>query len=75
MDAKLTFGDAVSQLQEVVNKLEQGELSLEMVTELYEQGVTLAANCRRLLEGTESNIKLIQRTYEVPPDSGEPGSQ
>ena len=64
-----------SQLQEVVNKLEQGELGLEARTELYAQGVTLVANCRKRLEATESNIKLVQRTYVMPTDSGEPSGQ
>ena len=75
MDAIPTFEDSFSQLQEVVSKLEQGELGLEAVTVLYEQGVTLAANCRKLLEATESKIKLIQRTYGMPTDSSQPDGQ
>ena len=75
MDAIPTFEDSFSQLQKVVTKLEQGDLGLEAVTELYEQGVTLVANCRKLLEATESKIKLIQRTNGMPTDSSDPSGQ
>lgn len=75
MDAKPTFEDSFSQLQEVVNKLEQGDLGLEAVTALYEQGATLAANCRKLLEATETKITSIQRTYGMPTASDEPSGQ
>ena len=75
MEAKPKFEDSFSQLQEVVNKLEQGGLGLESVTDLYAQGVTLAANCRKLLEATETKIRSIQRTYGMPMASGEPSGQ
>ena len=75
MDTEPTFDESFSELQEVVNKLEQGELGLEAVTELYTQGVILAANCRKRLEATEVKIKLIQRKYGLPTDSGQPSGQ
>ncbi len=75
MDAKPTFEDSISQLQEILDKLEQGALGLESVTELYEQGVALAANCRKLLEATESKIRLIQQKHGMPTDSDKPGGQ
>ena len=75
MDTAPTYEESFSELQEVVNKLEQGNLGLEAVTELYTQGITLAAICRKRLEATESKIKLIQRKYGMPTDSGEPTGQ
>ena len=75
MATQPTYEDSFSQLQEVVNKLEQGELGLEARTELYAQGVTLAANCRKLLEATEAKIKLVQRKYGMQTDLEEPSDQ
>ena len=75
MDTEPTFEGSFSELQEVVNKLEQGNLGLEAVTELYSQGFTLAANCRKRLEATESRIELVQQTYGMPTNSGEPSDQ
>ena len=69
MDTEPTFDESLSELQEVVSKLERGDLGLEAITELFGQGVTLAANYRKHLEFSESKIKLIQRTYGMPTDS------
>ena len=68
MDNEPTFEGAFAELQEIVHKLERGDLGLEAMTELFAQGVTLSGNCRKLLETTESKIKLIQHTYGMPTD-------
>jgi len=75
MGTEPTYEESFSELQVVVNKLEQGELGVEAVTELYAQGVTLAAICRKRLEATEAKIQSVQRTYMMPTDSGEPSGQ
>ena len=75
MDTEPTYEDSFSELQEVVNKLEQGDLGLEARTELYTRGVTLAAICRKRLEATEAKIKLVQRKYGMLTDSDEPSDQ
>lgn len=75
MDTKPTFEESFSELQEVVNKLEQGDLGLEAKTDLYVKGATHVANCQARLAATESKIKLVQRSYVMPRESGEPSDQ
>jgi exodeoxyribonuclease VII small subunit len=59
-----TYEQLYTQLQEVVARLEQGELPLEETLSLYEQGVRLAASCQRLLDGAELRVQALM--------SGEP---
>ena len=47
------------QLQEVVARLEQGELPLDETLQLYEQGVRLAAACQRLLDAAELRVQEL----------------
>lgn len=50
-----------SQLQEVVERLEAGELSLEELLHLYERGVSLAAACQNLLDKAEMRVQMLQK--------------
>lgn len=60
-----TYETLYSQLQEVVARLEQGELPLEQSLSLYERGVHLAAQCQRLLDEAELRIQHLQ---SIDPD-------
>jgi exodeoxyribonuclease VII small subunit len=46
-------------LQQVVARLEQGELPLDETLQLYEQGVRLAAACQRLLDTAELRVQQL----------------
>jgi exodeoxyribonuclease VII small subunit len=54
-----TYEQLYAQLQEVVARLEQGELPLDETLRLYEQGVRLAASCQRLLDGAELRVQAL----------------
>lgn len=47
-------------LQEVVARLEQGELPLAEALALYEQGVQLAAACQQLIDAAELRVQQLQ---------------
>jgi exodeoxyribonuclease VII small subunit len=53
------FEEALKQLEEVVAKLEKGELSLEESLTLYEQGIALSRLCHAKLEEAEGKIELL----------------
>lgn len=48
-----------TQLQQVVARLEQGELPLDETLRLYEQGVRLAAACQQLLDTAELRVREL----------------
>ena len=42
---KMNYEKAVSRLEEIVDKLENGNLSLEEMMKLYEEGTAIAGKC------------------------------
>lgn len=54
-----------SRLQQVVARLETGELPLEELLRLYEQGVELATSCQRLLDRAELRVRQIQSGDDI----------
>jgi exodeoxyribonuclease VII small subunit len=57
--SELTFEQAFSQLEEIVERLESAELSLDESVALFERGQTLAAQCAKLLESAELKVKQL----------------
>lgn len=53
------FEQAIDQLEALVQRLEQGDLSLEASLEAYERGVALYRHCQSALEQAELRIRLL----------------
>ena len=54
-----TFEQALSELEQVVQKLEKGELPLEESLRLYEDGIRLSRLCHTKLEEAEGRIEVL----------------
>jgi exodeoxyribonuclease VII small subunit len=57
----LTFEAALRQLEEIVQRLERGELPLEESLKLYEEGIRLSRQCHAKLEEAEGKIELLMK--------------
>ena len=55
----LTFEQAYAQLEDIVTRLESGELSLEESVTLYERGQQLAHRCAELLDAAELRVQQV----------------
>ena len=55
------FEDALKQLEEIVQRLEKGELQLEESLKLYEEGIRLSRLCHAKLEEAEGKIELLMK--------------
>jgi exodeoxyribonuclease VII small subunit len=53
------FEHALKQLEDIVARLEKGELALEDSLALYEQGIGLARLCHAKLEEAEGRIEVL----------------
>jgi exodeoxyribonuclease VII small subunit len=53
------FETALNELEQIVGKLERGELKLEESLKLFERGVELTKNCRKSLETAELKVKQL----------------
>jgi exodeoxyribonuclease VII small subunit len=54
-----TFEQALQQLEQIVQKLEKGELPLEDSLALYEDGIRLSRLCHGKLEQAEGKIAML----------------
>ncbi|MGB5107603.1 MAG: exodeoxyribonuclease VII small subunit [Candidatus Zixiibacteriota bacterium] len=54
-----TFEDNLRRLEEVVGKLEQGDLPLDDAIKLYSEGMRLSKLCSERLSAVESEIKKL----------------
>jgi exodeoxyribonuclease VII small subunit len=58
--AALPFEQAMKQLEEIVARLEKGDISLEDSIAAYEKGELLKARCEELLKQAEGRIEKIR---------------
>ncbi len=71
----VTFEAALKQLEEIVQRLERGELPLEESLKLYEEGIRLSRLCHAKLEEAEGRIELLMKDARgdlVLDDQGRP---
>jgi len=57
----LKFEDCLARLEQIVGKLEAGNLPLEESLTIFEEGVGLARSCSRYLEEAERRIEVLAR--------------
>ncbi len=55
----LTFEAALAQLEEIVNRLEEGDLTLDESVALFEQGQRLTAFCQEKLDNAELRVRQL----------------
>jgi len=53
------FEDALAELETIVEKLENGEQSLEESLERFERGVSLSRFCQQSLSDAEQKVKVL----------------
>ena len=58
---KINFEEALKQLEEIVNKMESGELGLEESLGLFEEGIRLARLCNKKLKAAERKIEILTK--------------
>lgn len=61
----LTFEEALAELEEIVERLDAGELLLEEALALFERGQTLAAHCGEQLEAASLRVEQLTEHGEI----------
>jgi len=56
---ELTYEEALTELEEIVNMLEGEQSQLEDAIKLFERGQALASRCGVLLEAAELKVKQV----------------
>lgn len=61
-----TFEQAMTRIQDIVSKLEKGEVKLQEATALFEEGLELLNFCEEQLNGFQEKVELLkQKNLEI----------
>ena len=55
----MDFEKKLSRLEEIVQKMEKGDLALDESLKLFEEGVKLSRECHQRLNDAESTVKIL----------------
>ena len=69
---EMTFEQAMAELEEVVGKLERGDVALEESITLYERGAQLRKRCETKLKEAEEKVHAITLDAEGNPTGTKP---
>lgn len=66
--------ESLTEISGLIEKMEQGELSLENSLIHFERGILLIKHCQKILEEAEQKVKILvqQNNEEVLIEYGEP---
>ena len=70
--AAMSFEEAMKVLEEVVGRLEAGEVPLEDSIKLYERGAELKAHCQKKLAEAEEKVAQISLDEDGQPKGTSP---
>lgn len=62
-----SFEQALAELEQIVQRLEKGELPLEESLKLYEEGIRLSRLCHGKLEEAEGRIEVLLKDARGEP--------
>lgn len=54
-----SFEEALSELEQLVTRLERGDISLEESLEAFERGVNLTRLCQKSLQEAEQKVQVL----------------
>ncbi len=62
----VNFEKAMSELEQLVDDMEQGDMSLEDALKHFEKGISLASDCQQALSKAEQKVtQLIEKNGEL----------
>ncbi len=65
-----SFEASLEELERIVKELEKGDLPLEQSLSLFESGMKLSGDCKRILEEAETRVEVLTKrggeTVPVP---------
>jgi exodeoxyribonuclease VII small subunit len=53
------FEESLKKLENIVDQLEKGDLTLEESLKLFEQGVKLSSSCKQELDTAEGKVQIL----------------
>lgn len=57
---EFSYEKSIQRLEEIISRLEQGDIELEEAVNLFDEGTKLAVSCRKSLEEAKQKITLLK---------------
>lgn len=70
--SELSFEQAMAELEQVVGKLERGDVALDDSIKLYERGAALKKRCETKLKEAEEKVHAITLDGDGQPSGSKP---
>ena len=62
------FEQSLNRLEEIVRRMEHGDVPLEEALKLFEEGTGLVASCTKLLDEAEMMVVLLSKGADGTPE-------
>jgi exodeoxyribonuclease VII small subunit len=73
-DKEPTYGEAAARLEEILQKIEEGQVDIDELSGLVQEAAALVTLCRSKIQAAETQVKTITEQLEresiVPDDGG-----
>jgi len=64
MDKDISLDEGLSRLEEIIEIIEDSEVSLEASIDLYKEGMTLSHFCMEKLNKIEKDVYILTQNFE-----------
>ncbi len=54
-----TFEQSITELEKIVERLENGDVTLDESLELFEEGIKLSKSCQKMLDSAEKKVSVL----------------
>ncbi|WP_422443890.1 exodeoxyribonuclease VII small subunit [Thermoanaerobacterium sp. DL9XJH110] len=61
MASKYKYEEAINRLEQIIERLEKGNLTLEEALTLFEEGIALTKICSKILDEAEGKIEILMK--------------
>jgi len=65
MEQKVTFEEAMAQIDEIIRQLEGSDVPLEEMINLYEKGMALSKHCLTQLDAYDARVETLQKSQSI----------
>ena len=71
MSKKMNYTEAFEELQQIVSEIEQGEISVDELSEKVKRAAQLIIECKSKLSNTEEDVNRILKELDSNPNGKE----
>ena len=67
MPDNVTFEEKMQRLEQIVRAMERGDVALEESLKLFQEGTALAADCNKMLDDAQLQVKMVMTAPDGSP--------